>query len=64
MGDFCDRLHRGIRTSFKFAIVWGLSVKHQPQRVGLSHILDDEDVVQMLVAFIIVNVDDFVCLHE
>jgi ribosome-interacting GTPase 1 len=29
---------------FKHAIVYGVSVKHQPQRVGLSHELADEDI--------------------
>jgi len=48
LGVFCDRLHRGIRTQFKFAWVWGSSVKHQPQKVGLAHVLDDEDIVQIV----------------
>jgi uncharacterized protein len=29
---------------FKTAIVYGKSVKHQPQRVGLTHELADEDI--------------------
>jgi len=29
---------------FKHAIVYGKSVKHQPQRVGLNHELADEDI--------------------
>uniref|UniRef100_A0A7S3PMT8 OBG-type G domain-containing protein n=1 Tax=Aplanochytrium stocchinoi TaxID=215587 RepID=A0A7S3PMT8_9STRA len=48
VGGFCDRLHKGIRSQFKYAWVWGRSVKHQPQKVGLSHTLMDEDVVQIV----------------
>lgn len=29
---------------FRVAIVYGKSVKHQPQRVGLGHELADEDI--------------------
>ena len=45
--DFCNRLHKSIVNQFQYAWVWGSSVKHQPQRVGLDHVLMDEDVVQM-----------------
>jgi ribosome-interacting GTPase 1 len=30
------------------ALVWGSSVKHNPQKVGKEHILNDEDVVQIV----------------
>ena len=30
------------------AWVWGTSVKHQPQKVGKDHLLNDEDVVQLV----------------
>jgi len=46
--DFCNRLHRSLITQFKAALVWGKSVKHNPQRVGKDHELQDEDVVQII----------------
>eukprot|EP00898_Chlorokybus_atmophyticus_P004798 jgi/Chlat1/5319/Chrsp35S05261 len=46
--DFCNRIHKGILKEFKYALVWGSSVKHNPQRVGREHILEDEDVVQII----------------
>lgn len=46
--DFCNRLHRSIVRQFKYALVWGTSVKHNPQRVGKDHLLDDEDIVQIV----------------
>eukprot|EP00771_Trimastix_marina_P004026 gnl/Trimastix_PCT/755.p1 GENE.gnl/Trimastix_PCT/755~~gnl/Trimastix_PCT/755.p1 ORF type:complete len:369 (+),score=120.50 gnl/Trimastix_PCT/755:344-1450(+) len=45
---FCNRIHRAILAQFKYALVWGSSVKHNPQRVGRDHILNDEDVVQIV----------------
>ena len=33
---------------FSSALVWGSSVKHQPQKVGKDHVLNDEDVVQIV----------------
>lgn len=46
--DFCRSIHKSILDSFKHAIVYGQSVKHQPQRVGLGHVLMDEDVVTIV----------------
>ena len=48
LGDLCDSLHKEIRKNFKYAWVWGSSVKHQPQKCGLAHELDDEDIVQIV----------------
>ena len=46
--DFCNRLHKQIMKDFKYALVWGSSVKHFPQRVGKEHVLNDEDIVQII----------------
>ena len=40
----CNAIHKTIVELFKHAIVYGQSVKHQPQRVGLTHELADEDI--------------------
>ncbi len=48
VGEMCERLHRDLRKEFRYALVWGKSVKHQPQRVGLYHMLADGDVVQVI----------------
>ena len=43
--DVCEKLHRGMLESFRYAKVWGKSVKFQGQRVGLDHVLEDGDVL-------------------
>merc|ERR1712142_594671 len=45
---FCDNIHKSLMATFKCALVWGASVKHQPQKVGKEHELVDEDVVQIV----------------
>ncbi|KAL6766232.1 hypothetical protein ACKKBG_A35195 [Auxenochlorella protothecoides x Auxenochlorella symbiontica] len=45
---FCNRLHKAIIKQFKYSLVWGSSVKHRPQKVGREHILQDEDIVQIV----------------
>ncbi len=46
--DFVNQIHKSLLTDFKSALVYGSSVKHLPQYVGLSHVLKDEDVVTIL----------------
>ncbi|KAI9653381.1 MAG: Ribosome-interacting GTPase 2 [Alyxoria varia] len=46
--DVCDAIHRTLRESFKYAMVWGASARHVPQRVGLGHVVADEDVVSVV----------------
>eukprot|EP01017_Pseudomicrothorax_dubius_P020072 TRINITY_DN22034_c0_g1_i1.p1 TRINITY_DN22034_c0_g1~~TRINITY_DN22034_c0_g1_i1.p1 ORF type:complete len:369 (+),score=102.72 TRINITY_DN22034_c0_g1_i1:145-1251(+) len=46
--DFCNRIHKTMIKQFKHALVWGSSVKHNPQKVGKDHKLSDEDVVQII----------------
>ena len=44
----CKHVHRSLVTTFDYAMVWGSSVKHTPQRVGLAHQMHDEDVIQVV----------------
>ena len=46
--DVCGKIHRNMRSEFRYALVWGRSVKFGGQRVGLSHVLCDEDVLTII----------------
>ena len=46
--NFCNKIHKQLISQFKYAWVWGSSVRHQPQKVGRDHVLHDEDVVQIV----------------
>lgn len=48
--EVCSLIHRDLIREFKYALVWGRSSKFnpRPQRVGLKHVLMDEDVVQIV----------------
>lgn len=48
IADFCNSIHKGLLKEFKHALVWGTSVRHNPQIVGKDHVLQDEDVVQIV----------------
>jgi len=46
--DVCNKLHRNMKKQFRYGMVWGKSVKFGGQRVGLNHILEDEDVLTII----------------
>ena len=48
VADICNKLHRNMKKDFRFGLVWGKSVKFGGQRVGLKHVLIDEDVLTVV----------------
>jgi hypothetical protein len=46
--SLCTNISTQLLRDFNYALIWGTSAKHSPQRCGLSHQLDDEDVVQIV----------------
>jgi len=48
VADVCDKVHRGMRDEFRYALVWGSSVKFGGQRVGMAHRLSDRDVLTIV----------------
>lgn len=44
----CHSIHRSMVDSFRYALVWGTSVKFNPQRVGPTHIMHHEDIIQVV----------------
>ncbi|KUG21222.1 MAG: GTP-binding protein [Methanomicrobiaceae archaeon] len=48
VGDVCQRLHREFVDRFRYAKVWGKSVKHDAQRVGLAHTIEDGDILSIV----------------
>ena len=48
IGDVCDKVHRGMKDEFRYAQVWGKSVKFGGQRVGMTHRLMDQDVLTII----------------
>ncbi|MDD1671998.1 MAG: GTP-binding protein [Methanomicrobiales archaeon] len=47
--DVCNRLHRDFVDRFRYARVWGSSVKHKGQRVGLNHHLKEGDLLSIII---------------
>jgi len=49
IATICRRLHRDFERKFRYALVWGSSVKYPGQKVGLGHMPRDEDVVTIVI---------------
>jgi small GTP-binding protein len=47
--DVAGRLHRDFLKNFRHAKVWGSSVKFPGQKVGLDHVLEDNDVLRIII---------------
>lgn len=47
VAEVCKGIHRSLVDDFSHCLVWGTSAKHAPQRVGLTHVISDEDVVSI-----------------
>jgi small GTP-binding protein len=48
VSDVCATIHREFVEKFRYARIWGKSAKYGGQRVGLSHVLADADVVSIV----------------
>ncbi len=47
--DVCEKIHRDFISGFRYARIWGDSVKFPGQRVGFDHPLEDGDIVSIYV---------------
>jgi len=48
VADACAAIHRDFLAKFRYAQIWGRSVKYAGQRVGLTHVLADGDIVSIV----------------
>ncbi len=46
--DVCKSIHKSLVDDLHYALVWGVSAKHAPQRVGGTHVMEAEDVIQIV----------------
>jgi hypothetical protein len=46
--DVGERLHRDFVERFRYAMIWGSSVKYPGQRVGRKHVLEDGDILTII----------------
>ncbi|KAL1917557.1 uncharacterized protein VTP21DRAFT_3950 [Calcarisporiella thermophila] len=48
VADVCRYIHRSLVDDMRYAYCWGSSCKHVCQKVGKDHVLEDEDVLQIV----------------
>jgi hypothetical protein len=46
--EVCNKVHRSMKDDFRYALVWGRSVRFGGQRVGIGHRLMDEDILTIV----------------
>ncbi len=46
--EVCEKVHRDMKDGFRYALVWGKSVRFGGQRVGITHRLKDQDVLTII----------------
>ncbi|MDG6901598.1 MAG: GTP-binding protein [Nitrososphaerota archaeon] len=46
--EVCNKVHRAMKDDFRYAQIWGKSVKFGGQKVGMTHRLMDEDVITLV----------------
>ena len=47
--DACIKLHKDFKRKFRYAQIWGKSVKYPGQKVGLDHKLNDKDILTITI---------------
>jgi small GTP-binding protein len=47
VNEVCKKIRRDFKEKFSFAKIWGTSVKFPGQQVGLNHMLEDKDIVEI-----------------
>ncbi len=45
--DLAEIVHKDFVKSFKYARIWGKSIKHNGTTVGIDHILKEGDIVEI-----------------
>ncbi|MHA1629646.1 MAG: GTPase [Candidatus Heimdallarchaeota archaeon] len=46
--DTIQKIHSSFLTRFRFARVWGSSVEFDGQKVGLEHVVEDQDIIEVV----------------